>query len=52
MICTEWYLHSDINEDMDIMVSPVTDVGEWDGELRGSRLEACLKSHKSEVAIT
>ena len=27
-------------------------VGEWGGELRGSRLEAWMKSHKSEVAIT
>ena len=27
-------------------------VGVWDGELRGSRLEAWMKSHKSEVAIT
>ena len=26
--------------------------GEWDGELRESRLEAWMKSHKSEVAIT
>ena len=25
-------------------------VGEWGGELRGSRLEAWMKSHKSEVA--
>ena len=29
-----------------------TRVGEWGGELRGSRLEAWMKSHKSEVAIT
>ena len=29
-----------------------TDVGEWVGELRGSRLEAWMKSHKSEIAIT
>ena len=29
-----------------------TYVGEWGGELRGSRLEAWMKSHKSEVAIT
>ena len=27
-------------------------VGEWCGELRESRLEACRKSHKSEVAVT
>ena len=27
-------------------------VGEWGGELRESRLEAWMKSHKSEVAIT
>ena len=27
-------------------------VGEWGGELRGSRSEAWMKSHKSEVAIT
>jgi len=27
-------------------------VGEWGGELRGSRLEAWMKSHKPEVAIT
>ena len=26
-------------------------VGEWDGELRESRLEAWMKSRKSEVAI-
>ena len=26
--------------------------GSGDGELRGSRLEAWMKSHKSEVAIT
>ena len=29
-----------------------TNIGEWGGELRGSRLEAWMKSHKSEVAIT
>ena len=27
-------------------------VGEWGGESRESRLEAWMKSHKSEVAIT
>ena len=27
-------------------------VGQWGGELRGSRLEAWKKSHKSKVAIT
>ena len=26
-------------------------VGEWGGEVEGSRLEAWTKSHKSEVAI-
>ena len=30
----------------------IIDVGEWCRELRESRLEAWMKSHKSEVAIT
>ena len=35
-----------------ILLASASFVGEWDGELRGIRLEAWMKSHKSEVAIT
>ena len=35
-----------------ILMMLINSVGEWCGELRESRLEAWMKSHKSEVAIT
>ena len=35
-----------------ILLASTSFVGEWGGELRGSSLEAWMKSQKSEVAIT
>ena len=42
----------DADLELEILIAAPAFVGEWGAEFRDSRLEAWMKSHKSEVAIT